>query len=207
MSVPSATPMYMQGNRYQGRPHALISHRDVRGTGWGGCQSIKAERRTLRAAFWVRDSEPLPMEVRRNSGPQQTNSGSSMCEATQRSCEPRRKRTDERSGPSEMARIITDPVTGKCYCRGKVLGKVARASSLLSPLWIYRLTRRASAVNSVCFSSFQGGFAKCYEMTDLSTSKVYAAKIIPHARVSKPHQREKVSARLRRLYALMWLDD
>lgn len=41
--------------------------------------------------------------------------------------------------------------------------------------------------------STQGGFAKCYEMTDLSTSKVYAAKIIPHARVSKPHQREKVS--------------
>lgn len=29
-------------------------------------------------------------------------------------------------------------------------------------------------------------------MTDLSTSRVYAAKIIPHARVSKPHQREKV---------------
>uniref|UniRef100_A0AAQ5X267 Serine/threonine-protein kinase PLK n=1 Tax=Amphiprion ocellaris TaxID=80972 RepID=A0AAQ5X267_AMPOC len=76
------------------------------------------------------------------------------------SCEPRRKRMDERSAPSEMARIITDPATGKCYCRGKVLGK--------------------------------GGFAKCYEMTDLSTSKVYAAKIIPHARVSKPHQREKI---------------
>uniref|UniRef100_A0A8C4NVD2 Serine/threonine-protein kinase PLK n=1 Tax=Dicentrarchus labrax TaxID=13489 RepID=A0A8C4NVD2_DICLA len=83
-----------------------------------------------------------------------------MCESTQRSGEPRRKKMDERSAPSEMARIITDPVTGKCYCRGKVLGK--------------------------------GGFAKCYEMTDLSTSKVYAAKIIPHARVSKPHQREKI---------------
>uniref|UniRef100_A0A8C5E5D9 Serine/threonine-protein kinase PLK n=1 Tax=Gouania willdenowi TaxID=441366 RepID=A0A8C5E5D9_GOUWI len=68
--------------------------------------------------------------------------------------------TEERSAPSEMSRIITDPATGKCYCRGKVLGK--------------------------------GGFAKCYEMTDLSTSKVYAAKIIPHARVSKPHQREKI---------------
>lgn len=39
----------------------------------------------------------------------------------------------------------------------------------------------------------QGGFAKCYEFTDLSTGKVYAAKIIPHTRVSKPHQREKVS--------------
>uniref|UniRef100_A0A671U863 Serine/threonine-protein kinase PLK n=1 Tax=Sparus aurata TaxID=8175 RepID=A0A671U863_SPAAU len=81
-------------------------------------------------------------------------------EGAPRSCEPRRKRPDDRSGPSEMARIITDPATGKCYCRGKVLGK--------------------------------GGFAKCYEMTDLSTSKVYAAKIIPHARVSKPHQREKI---------------
>uniref|UniRef100_A0A8C7ZD47 Serine/threonine-protein kinase PLK n=1 Tax=Oryzias sinensis TaxID=183150 RepID=A0A8C7ZD47_9TELE len=90
------------------------------------------------------------------SGLQQIN----MCESTQRSCEPRRKRMDERGAPSEMARIITDPATGKCYCRGKVLGK--------------------------------GGFAKCYEMTDLSTSKVYAAKIIPHARVSKPHQREKI---------------
>ncbi|MEQ2162175.1 hypothetical protein GOODEAATRI_017121 [Goodea atripinnis] len=98
------------------------------------------------------------MEIHKNTVLQQTNS-SSMCESTQRSCEPRRKRTDERSAPSEMARIITDPATGKCYCRGKVLGK--------------------------------GGFAKCYEMTDLSTGKVYAAKIIPHARVSKPHQREK----------------
>lgn len=55
--------------------------------------------------------------------------------------------------------------------------------------------------------SFQGGFAKCYEMTDLSTSKVYAAKIIPHARVSKPHQREKVSAQLGCLCALVLLDN
>ncbi|KAM9139075.1 serine/threonine-protein kinase PLK2 isoform 1-T1 [Pangshura tecta] len=60
----------------------------------------------------------------------------------------------------EVSRIITDPGTGKRYCRGKVLGK--------------------------------GGFAKCYEMTDLTTNKVYAAKIIPHSRVAKPHQREKI---------------
>lgn len=83
------------------------------------------------------------MEVQRNSAPQQTNS-SSMCESTQRSCEPRRKRMDERSAPSEMARIITDPVTGKCYCRGKVLGKVARAYNMLSTFWIYLVTRRQS---------------------------------------------------------------
>ncbi|XP_078253257.1 serine/threonine-protein kinase PLK2b [Rhinoraja longicauda] len=61
---------------------------------------------------------------------------------------------------AELSRIITDPATGKCYCRGKVLGK--------------------------------GGFAKCYEMTDLTTNVVYAAKIIPHTRVAKPHQREKI---------------
>lgn len=66
------------------------------------------------------------MEVQRSIGPQQSESNS-MCESTQRSCEPRRKRMDERSAPSEMARIITDPITGKCYCRGKVLGKVAQA--------------------------------------------------------------------------------
>ncbi|KAM6111402.1 LOW QUALITY PROTEIN: serine/threonine-protein kinase PLK2-like [Phoenicopterus ruber ruber] len=39
----------------------------------------------------------------------------------------------------------------------------------------------------------KGGFAKCYEMTDLTTNKAYAAKIIPHNRVAKPHQKEKVS--------------
>ncbi|TRY88893.1 hypothetical protein DNTS_021987 [Danionella cerebrum] len=62
---------------------------------------------------------------------------------------------------TEYSRIVTDPNTGKSYCRGKVLGK--------------------------------GGFAKCYEMTDLSSSKLYAAKIIPHTRVSKPQQREKIN--------------
>nr|XP_033786758.1 serine/threonine-protein kinase PLK2 [Geotrypetes seraphini] len=61
---------------------------------------------------------------------------------------------------SEVSRIITDPSTGKRYCRGRVLGK--------------------------------GGFAKCYEMTDLTNNKVYAVKIIPHSRVAKPHQREKI---------------
>uniref|UniRef100_A0A667X9J5 Serine/threonine-protein kinase PLK n=1 Tax=Myripristis murdjan TaxID=586833 RepID=A0A667X9J5_9TELE len=109
------------------------------------------------------------MEIQRNTVPQPSNSN--MCESTQRSCEPRRKRADDRGVPSEMARIITDPVTGKCYCRGKVLGK--------------------------------GGFAKCYEMTDLSTSKVYAAKIIPHTRVSKPHQREKV----KQIFTLVFSDN
>uniref|UniRef100_A0A6Q2XEZ2 Serine/threonine-protein kinase PLK n=1 Tax=Esox lucius TaxID=8010 RepID=A0A6Q2XEZ2_ESOLU len=102
------------------------------------------------------------MELLRNIAQQPANSSNKTCEPNpQRSCEMQRKKTEDHShAPAEMARIVTDPATGKCYCRGKVLGK--------------------------------GGFAKCYEMTDLSTSKVYAAKIIPHTRVSKPHQREKI---------------
>lgn len=74
-----------------------------------------------------------------------------------------------------------------------------RKQSPCCNFWIYthkqrpRLTITFLKKNILTFI-FQGGFAKCYEMTDLSTNKVYAAKIIPHARVSKPHQREKVSA-------------
>ncbi|KAJ8005715.1 hypothetical protein DPEC_G00120790 [Dallia pectoralis] len=102
------------------------------------------------------------MELLRNITQQPANSSSKTCEPNQqRSGEMRRKKTEDPGHtPAEMARIVTDSATGKCYCRGKVLGK--------------------------------GGFAKCYEMTDLCTSKVYAAKIIPHTRVSKPHQREKI---------------
>ncbi|XP_030630323.1 serine/threonine-protein kinase PLK3 [Chanos chanos] len=39
----------------------------------------------------------------------------------------------------------------------------------------------------------KGGFARCYEMTDLATNKMYAVKVIPQSRVSKPHQREKIT--------------
>ncbi|XP_035761940.1 serine/threonine-protein kinase PLK3 [Neolamprologus brichardi] len=39
----------------------------------------------------------------------------------------------------------------------------------------------------------KGGFARCYEMTDLSNNKMYAVKVIPQSRVSKPHQRDKIT--------------
>lgn len=86
-------------------------------------------------------------------------------------------------------------------CHRKVLlpwksfGK-GSASILDFCCWFFKRIYHPSWSKAVLtvFSSFQGGFAKCYEMTDLSTSRVYAAKIIPHARVSKPHQREKVSS-------------
>ncbi|XP_069483414.1 serine/threonine-protein kinase PLK2 [Ambystoma mexicanum] len=97
-------------------------------------------------------------------------SGGRMCEQAlgRVCCESRRHKKNAEGlragegqhGQPEIARIITDPGTGRRYCRGKLLGK--------------------------------GGFAKCYELTDLTTNKVYAAKIIPHSRVAKPHQREKI---------------
>jgi len=38
----------------------------------------------------------------------------------------------------------------------------------------------------------QGGFARCYEMTDTGTQAVYAGKVLSKERISKPRQREKV---------------
>lgn len=191
----------MQGNRYEADLmlsfHTVTSGRGRQTEGVGRVPGYKGwatgSPGCILKCGTVTEKPPL-MEVRRNSGPPQTNNSSGMCEP--RSCEPRRKRPDDRSGPSEMARIITDTATGKCYCRGKVLGKVAQKKK--KTLFLFGITTepKDTAVNTIC-SSFQGGFAKCYEMTDLSTSKVYAAKIIPHARVSKPHQREKVSAQPR----------
>ncbi|XP_071510824.1 serine/threonine-protein kinase PLK1-like [Diadema antillarum] len=38
----------------------------------------------------------------------------------------------------------------------------------------------------------KGGFARCYELTHLETNYVYAGKIVPKERISKPSQREKM---------------
>ncbi|XP_054712021.1 serine/threonine-protein kinase PLK1-like [Uloborus diversus] len=38
----------------------------------------------------------------------------------------------------------------------------------------------------------KGGFARVHELTDLTTNQVYAGKIIPKSRLTKPHQKEKI---------------
>lgn len=38
----------------------------------------------------------------------------------------------------------------------------------------------------------KGGFARCYELLDLNSNKIYAGKIIAKTRISKPHQRQKI---------------
>ncbi|XP_048354773.1 serine/threonine-protein kinase PLK3 [Sphaerodactylus townsendi] len=85
--------------------------------------------------------------------------GSDLCKLspTSASCKAGRPDPPKTIDPT---RVITDPVSGRTYSKGRLLGK--------------------------------GGFARCYEMTDLSSGRTYAVKVIPHSRVAKPHQREKI---------------
>ncbi|XP_064625588.1 serine/threonine-protein kinase PLK1-like [Lineus longissimus] len=39
----------------------------------------------------------------------------------------------------------------------------------------------------------KGGFANCYELIDVKTKRIYAGKIVPKTRISKPHQKEKIA--------------
>ena len=39
----------------------------------------------------------------------------------------------------------------------------------------------------------QGGFAKCYELRDLTSNDILAGKIVPKSLLVKPHQREKMT--------------
>lgn len=43
----------------------------------------------------------------------------------------------------------------------------------------------------------KGGFAKCYEMTDLQTSTLYAAKIITKASLVKPRAKQKLKSEIK----------
>ncbi|XP_059146035.1 serine/threonine-protein kinase PLK1-like [Physella acuta] len=38
----------------------------------------------------------------------------------------------------------------------------------------------------------KGGFARCYEILNINTNKIYAGKIISKTRISKPHQKQKI---------------
>uniref|UniRef100_A0A0E9UXF7 Protein kinase domain-containing protein n=1 Tax=Anguilla anguilla TaxID=7936 RepID=A0A0E9UXF7_ANGAN len=39
----------------------------------------------------------------------------------------------------------------------------------------------------------KGGFAKCYEITDMDTKEVFAGKVVPKSMLLKAHQKEKMS--------------
>lgn len=42
-----------------------------------------------------------------------------------------------------------------------------------------------------------GGFAKCYELTNIETAKLYAAKIVPKASLTKNRSRQKLISEIK----------
>jgi hypothetical protein len=44
------------------------------------------------------------------------------------------------------------------------------------------------------FFSSKGGFARCYELIDVSTGQAFAGKVVPKSMLVKPHQKEKVGS-------------
>lgn len=42
----------------------------------------------------------------------------------------------------------------------------------------------------------KGGFAKCYEITDMQTNQVFAGKIVAKSMIMKQHQREKMTSEI-----------
>uniref|UniRef100_H2RUE7 Serine/threonine-protein kinase PLK n=1 Tax=Takifugu rubripes TaxID=31033 RepID=H2RUE7_TAKRU len=67
--------------------------------------------------------------------------------------------------------------------------KAEQAKAELAPVVSDSMTGRSYSKGKLLG---KGGFARCYEMTDLSNNHMYAVKVIPQSRVSKPHQREKI---------------
>jgi hypothetical protein len=50
----------------------------------------------------------------------------------------------------------------------------------------------------MCIENYlQGGFAKCYEVTDMATGEILAAKVVSKSLLKKDHQREKMSQEIR----------
>lgn len=43
------------------------------------------------------------------------------------------------------------------------------------------------------FLFVQGGFARCYEVTDLESKEVFACKVVSKSLLVKQHQREKMA--------------
>lgn len=45
----------------------------------------------------------------------------------------------------------------------------------------------------VSIFNFQGGFAKCYELTDIDNGHIFAGKIVSKQLLVKPHQKDKMA--------------
>lgn len=89
--------------------------------------------------------------------------------------------------------IVVDEKGRKKYKKGKFLGKVWSAFlSWFSQYSIPPPSLSHSHTHTHMHTPFQGGFARCYELVDIDTNKVYAGKIVAKSLLTKSHQKEKV---------------
>ncbi len=98
------------------------------------------------------------METLRNTSyPTITTHNEKMCELNKIS-EPGWKKPEDNSRiGTEYSRIITDPNTGKCYCRGKVLGKVMGSRLMLILFKIFYLFKGFLLFDVKIISLFEKG--------------------------------------------------
>ncbi len=88
------------------------------------------------------------METLRNTSyPTITTHNEKMCELNKISEQGWKKPEDNSRIGTEYSRIITDPNTGKCYCRGKVLGKVMGSILVLTLFKIFNSFRSILLIN------------------------------------------------------------
>ncbi|XP_041063080.1 serine/threonine-protein kinase PLK1 isoform X1 [Carcharodon carcharias] len=90
--------------------------------------------------------------------------------------------------PSALNRLKMTTVPGKPSAKlGAVAAPVAKEipDILVNPKTMKRYVRGRFLG--------KGGFAKCYEISDIDTKEVFAGKIVPKTLLMKPHQREKMS--------------
>lgn len=86
---------------------------------------------------------------------------------------------DKAKDKFELPDVIVNRTGKRTYKKGKFLGRV-------SVLFLFL------EYPNVCFSCFQGGFAKCYEFIDMSDNRSYACKVISKAQLVKDKHKTKV---------------
>lgn len=98
-------------------------------------------------------------------------------------------KTKRRASPPPPVDIL-DTKTGKRYTRGRFLGKVGTEEGRCAK--IDHKTPALLISNKRVSCSFQGGFARCFEMIDKETNEIFAGKVVPKRKLVKQHAKDKV---------------
>ena len=113
---------------------------------------------------------------------------------------------------AQFSHVICDQEIKRCdeYETGRTRGSHSRnphRSHLEAEISTRQIPRKGTIIPQIISSAFkhhllilmifidvvQGGFAKCYELTDLGTNMIYAGKIVSKTLLIKPHQKDKMA--------------